>query len=85
MLEVPGYRFQALVTCLPQSTHPPRRGWRYYTGWAVCENVNKELQTEFAMACLGVVPFWASEAALSLASLAYNLVVGVARQLGWER
>ena len=85
MLEVLGYRFQALVTSLPQSTHPPLRVWRYYNGWADCENVNKELQADFALPTLCLEQLWASEAALSLASLTYNLVVLFERHLGWQQ
>jgi len=48
LLDVPGYRFQALVTSLPKVTHPPLAVWRYYNGRADCENVIKELQAGFA-------------------------------------
>ena len=34
LLDVPGYRFQALVTSLPKATHPPLGVWRYYNGRA---------------------------------------------------
>jgi hypothetical protein len=44
LLDVPGYRFQALVTSLPATTHPPLAVWRYYNGRADCENVIKELR-----------------------------------------
>ena len=84
LLEVPGYRFQALVTSLPKSTHPPLTVWRYYNGRADCENVIKELQAGFALPTLCLASFWASEAALSLATLTYNLVVLFQRHLGWQ-
>jgi hypothetical protein len=84
LLAVPGYRFQALVTSLPNATHPPLAVWRYYNGRADCENVIKELQAGFALPTLGLASFWASEAALSLACLTYNLIVLFERQLGWQ-
>jgi len=82
LLDVPGYRFQALVTSLPPSTPPPLAVWRYYNGRADCENVIKELQTGFARPTLCLEQFWASEAARSLASLTYNLIVLFERHLG---
>jgi hypothetical protein len=59
--------------------------WRYYNGRADCENVIKELQTGFALPTLCREQFWATEAALSLASLTYNLTVLFQRQLGWQQ
>jgi hypothetical protein len=50
LLEVPGYRFQALVTSLPPS-QPPLAVWRYYNG-ADCENVIKEMREGFALPTL---------------------------------
>lgn len=85
LLDVPGYRFQALVTSLPQATHPPLAVWRYYNGRADCENVIKELRQGFALPTLCLEQFWASEAALSLATLTYNLTVLFQRHLGWQR
>ena len=32
LLDVPGYRFQALVTSLPTASHAPLAVWRYYNG-----------------------------------------------------
>ena len=85
LLDVPGYRFQALVTSLPRATHPPLAVWRYYNGRADCENVIKELQAGFALPTLCLESFWASEAALSLACLTYNLIVLFERHLGWQQ
>jgi len=85
LLDVPGYRFQALVTSLPQATHPPLAVWRYYNRRADCENVIKELHEGFALPTLCLQRFWASEAALSLATLTYNLTVLFQRHLGWQR
>ena len=84
LLEVPGYVFQALVTSLP-TREPPLAVWRYYNGRADCENVIKELQQGFALTSLCLQSFWASEAALSLATLTYNLTVLFQRHLGWQQ
>jgi Transposase DDE domain group 1 len=85
LLDVPGYRFQALVTSLPAATHPPLAVWRYYNGRCDCENVIKELREGFALPSLCLEKFWASEAALSLATLTYNLTVLFQRHLGWQQ
>lgn len=85
LLDVPGYRFQALVTSLPTATHPPLAVWRYYNGRADCENVIKELREGFALPTLCLRDFWATEAALSLATLTYNLTVLFQRHLGWQK
>jgi hypothetical protein len=85
LLDVPGYRFQALVTSLSAATHPPLAVWRYYNGRADCENVIKELRQGFALPTLCLGGFWASEAALSLAALTYNLSVLFQRHLGWQK
>jgi hypothetical protein len=85
LLEVPGYRFQALVTSLPAATHRPLAVWRHYNGRADCENVIKELREGFALPSLCLEKFWATEAALSLAALTYNLTVLFQRHLGWQQ
>jgi hypothetical protein len=84
LLDVPGYRFQALVTSLPES-QPPLAVWRDYNGRADCENVIKELREGFALPTLCLRSFWATEAALSLATLTYNLSVLFQRHLGWQK
>lgn len=83
LIDVPGYVFQALVTSFPTS-EPPLAVWRYYNGRADCENVIKELQQGFALTTLCLHSFWATEAALSLATLTYNLCVLFQRHLGWQ-
>lgn len=83
LLEVPGYVFQALVTSLP-TTVAPLTVWRDYNGRGDCENVIKELQLGFALPTLCLRSFWATEAALSLATLTYNLTVLFQRHLGWQ-
>ena len=84
LLDVPGYLFQALVTSQPASV-APLEVWRYYNGRADCENVIKELQDGFAVESLCLESFWATEAALSLATLTYNLTVLFQRHLGWQK
>jgi len=83
LLDVPGYLFQALITSLPSSVSP-LAVWRDYNGRADCENVIKELQHGFALPTLCLRSFWATEAALSLATLTYNLTVLFQRHLGWQ-
>lgn len=85
LLDVPGWRFQALVTSLPRTTHAPLAVWRYYNGRADCENVIKELREGFALPALCLANFWATEAALSMAVLTYNLTVLFQRHLGWQQ
>lgn len=83
LLDVPGYQFQALVTSFP-TTVTALALWRDYNGRADCENVIKELQHGFALPTLCLRSFWATEAALALATLTYNLVVLFQRHLGWQ-
>jgi hypothetical protein len=83
LIDVPGYLFQALVTSLPASISP-LAVWRYYNDRADCENVIKELQSGFALGTLCLESFWATEAALCLAVLTYNLTVLFQRHLGWQ-
>jgi hypothetical protein len=83
LIDVPGYLFQALVTSLPTSISA-LAVWRYYNGRADCENVIKELQSGFALGTLCLESFWATEAALCLAVLTYNLTVLFQRHLGWQ-
>jgi hypothetical protein len=85
LLDVPGYRFQALMTSLPAATHPPRAVWRYYPGRADGEKVIKDLHEGLALPTLCLESFGASEAALSLATLTCHLTVLFPRHLGWQR
>lgn len=84
LIDLPGYVFQALVTSLPTS-EAPLAVWRYYNGRADCENVIKELQHGFALTTLCLQSFWATEAALCLATLTYNLTALFQRHLGWQQ
>ncbi len=63
---------------------PVKRSWYYYNGRADCANVLKELPAGFALPTLCLEEFRASEAALSLACLTYNLTVIFERHLGWQ-
>lgn len=83
LVDCPGYAYQALVTSLPH-TVPPLAVWRDYNGRAGSENVIKELDAHFGLPQLCLKKFWATEAALSLAVLAYNLCVLFQRRLGWQ-
>jgi len=83
LFDLPGYQFQALVTNQPR-TETPLAIWRDYNGRADCENVIKELQHGFALPTLCLRSFWATEAALSLATLTYNLTALFQRHLGWQ-
>ncbi len=82
LLSCPGYKFQALLTNLPWSVGP-LEVWRDYNGRAGIESVIKELRGGFGVAGLCCQKFWATEAALSLAVLTYNLVILFMRHLGW--
>jgi hypothetical protein len=82
LLEVEGYSFQALVTNLPESIRPITL-WRDYNGRAGCEGVIKQLDLDFALDKLCLKKFFATEAAMSLAVLSYNLCVLFQRHLGW--
>jgi len=82
LIDVAGYTFQALVTNLPASVQPIAV-WRDYNGRAGCEGVIKQLDMDFALDKLCLKKFFATEAAMSLAVVAYNLCVLFQRHLGW--
>jgi hypothetical protein len=81
LLEVPGYRFQALVTNLPRNVDA-LNVWRQYNGRADLENRIKELGDQFGIKRLCVDNFWGTEAMHHLAIAAYNLCVLLQRRLG---
>lgn len=81
LLEVPGYRFQGLVTNLPRS-RDALAVWRQYNGRADIENRIKELGEQFGIKRLCVDNFWGTEAMHHLALAAYNLCVLLQRRLG---
>jgi hypothetical protein len=82
LLECPGYAYQCLITSLPESVSPIEV-WRDYNGRAGIENVIKELKHGFGIEKICCKKFWATEAALSLVALSYNLSILFARHLGW--
>lgn len=82
LLDCPGYLYQVLVTNLPR-TVSPLEVWRDYNARAACENVIKELDQGYGLPTLICQKFWATEAALSLAVTAHNLIVLFERELGW--
>lgn len=65
------YRFAALVSDLDL---PAQEIWRIYRGRADCENRIKELKYDFAADSFCLNDFWATEACLNIAMLAYNLM-----------
>jgi hypothetical protein len=81
LLEVPGYRFQSLLTNLP-ATVDALAVWRRYNGRADSENRIKELGGQFGIKGLCCQSFWATEAMHHLAIAAYNLCVLLQRRLG---
>lgn len=81
LVNLPGYRFQALVTDLSDSIRP-LEVWRRYNGRADSENRLKELGRQFGVRGLCCKSFWATEAAHLLAILAHNLCVSLQRELG---
>lgn len=84
LLDLPGYKFQALRTNL--GTELDALGvWRRYNGRADIENRIKELGAQFGLRGFCLRSFWATEAACQLCLLAYNLCVGLQRRLGVAR
>ena len=81
LLEVPGYRFQALVTNLPPNVDA-LGVWRHYNGRADLENRIRELGEQFGIKRRCVDNFWGTEAMHHLAIAAYNLCVLLQRRLG---
>jgi Transposase DDE domain group 1 len=69
--DIQGWRYGVLVTSLDL---PPVEVWRTYRGRADCENRIKELKADFGLDAFNLNDFWATEAALGFAMLAYNLM-----------
>jgi hypothetical protein len=69
--DIQGWRYGALVTSLEL---PALQVWRLYRGRADCENRIKELKADFGLDSFNMEQFWATEAALGMAMLAYNLM-----------
>ncbi len=81
LIDLPGYRFQALVTNLPARVDA-LAVWRRYNGRADIENRIKELGEQFGIKRLCCQGFWATEALHQLAIVGYNLCVLLQRRLG---
>lgn len=69
--DIQGWRHGAFVTTLEL---PMVEVWRIYRGRADCENRIKELKMDFGLDAFNMHDFWATEAALGFAMLAYNLM-----------
>jgi hypothetical protein len=69
--DIQGWRYGAFVTSLDL---PMVDVWRLYRGRADCENRIKELKADFGLDAFNMRDFWATEAALGMAMLAYNLM-----------
>lgn len=69
--DLSGWRYGAMATSLSLSDVEV---WRCYRGRADCENRIKELKTDFGLDSFALNDFWATEAALGFAMLAYNLM-----------
>jgi hypothetical protein len=69
--DLQGWRYGAMVTTL---SLPALEIWRSYRGRADCENRIKELKADFGLDSFNVNDFYATEAALGFAMLAYNLM-----------
>jgi hypothetical protein len=65
------WRYAALVTDL---SLPAQELWRSYRGRADCENRIKELKYDFGADSFCMRNFWATEAAMQWAMLAFNLM-----------
>lgn len=69
--DLQGWRYGAMLTDLKL---PALEVWRLYRGRADCENRIKELKTDFGLGSFVLRDFWATEAALGVTMLAYNLM-----------
>jgi hypothetical protein len=69
--DIQGWRYGVFVTTLEL---PAAEVWRSYRGRADCENRIKELKADFGLDAFNTQEFWATEAALGFAMLAYNLM-----------
>jgi DNA-directed RNA polymerase subunit N (RpoN/RPB10) len=81
LVDVPGYRFHAMVTNLPASWSV-LAVWRRYNGRAESENRIKELGSQFGVKGFCCQKFAATQAVCHFAIWAYNLCVLLQRELG---
>ena len=70
--DLQGWRYGVMLTDLKI---PALQVWRLYRGRADCENRIKELKADFGLDSFVLRDFWATEAALGVTMLAYNLIV----------
>ena len=69
--DIQGWRYGAFATSLELSN---LEVWRLYRGRADCESRIKELKSDFGLNAFNLGSFYATEAALGFAMLAYNLM-----------
>ena len=69
--DLQGWRYGVMLTDLGL---PALEVWRLYRGRADCENRIKELKADFGLGSFVLRDFWATEAALGVSMLAYNLM-----------
>lgn len=69
--DIQGWRYGAMLTSL---NLPALEIWRSYRGRADCENRIKELKNDFGLDSFNLNCFYATEAALGFAMLAYSLM-----------
>jgi hypothetical protein len=84
LIDCPGYKYQVLITNLALEVKA-LEVWYRYNGRGDSENVIKELDASFALPELCLEGFYATEAALCLAVLTYNLSILFQRHLGWSQ
>ena len=69
--DLQGWRYGAMLTDLSLAA---LEVWRLYRGRADCENRIKELKADFGLDSFVLRDFWATEAALGVTMLSYNLM-----------
>lgn len=69
--DLQGWRYGVMLTDLHL---PALEVWRLYRGRADCENRIKELKADFGLGSFVLRDYWATEAALGVTMLAYNLM-----------
>ena len=84
LLNVPGYRFQALVTNLLQNMKALAVWRRYNGGGRTSRTESRNLGGQFGVKRLACKGFWATESMHRMAMTAYNLWVLLQRRLGLE-
>jgi hypothetical protein len=78
LIEVPGYKFHAIVTTLELA---PVDLWRFYNSRADSENRIKELKEDFGADGFCLRPFQGTEAVFRLICCLYNLVAQFKREV----